>query len=108
MTQRGATLPKPTLAQVADHIDHIKQLIGVKHIGLGGDYDGMPPGPVGLEDVSTYPALFVELLKRGYSDKDIAAIAGNNVLRVMAGAEKVARQLQRVSTPNDQLIDEAG
>lgn len=106
MAIQGANLPRPTLSQVADHIDHIKTLIGVKHIGLGGDYDGMPPGPVGLEDVSTYPALFVELLKRGYSDKDIAAIAGNNVLRVMEGAEKVARQLQRVSTADDRLIDE--
>ena len=83
-------LPRPTLSQVADHIDHIHQLIGINHIGIGGDYDGMPPGPIGLEDVSTYPALFVELLKRGYSDEDIAKIAGNNLLRVMTDVEQYA------------------
>lgn len=105
MMERSVNLPRPTLAQVADHIDHIRALIGVEHIGLGGDYDGMPPGPIGLEDVSTYPALFVELLRRGYSDRDIAAIAGNNVLRVMSDAEKVARKLQRTTTPDDRLIE---
>ena len=98
--------PKPTLSQVADHIDHIKNLIGIEHLGLGGDYDGMPPGPGGLEDVSTYPALFVELLKRGYSDDDVAAIAGENVLRVMAQAEKVAQQLQKERPASDVLLEE--
>ncbi|MGB1685963.1 MAG: membrane dipeptidase [Pseudomonadales bacterium] len=66
----------------------------------------MPPGPVGLEDVSTYPALFVELLKRGYSDADIAKIAGGNMLRVMAEAEAVAQRLQSVRLPADALIEE--
>ncbi len=83
-------LPRPTLSDVADHIDHIRDLIGTAHIGIGGDYDGMPPGPVGLEDVSTYPALFVELLKRGYSDDEIKQIAGLNLLRVMRAAEATA------------------
>jgi membrane dipeptidase len=105
MKERSVNLPRPTLSQVADHIDHIRALIGVEHIGLGGDYDGMPPGPIGLEDVSTYPALFVELLRRGYSDRDIAAIAGDNVLRVMSQAEKVAKKLQKTTTPDDRLID---
>ena len=82
--------PRPTLEQVADHIDHIRDIAGIDHIGIGGDYDGMPPGPIGLEDVSTHPALFVELLRRGYSDDDIARIAGRNILRVMRDAEEIA------------------
>jgi len=85
--------PRPTLEQVADHIDHIRDIAGIDHIGIGGDYDGMPPGPVGLEDVSTYPALFVELLRRGYSDDDIAKIAGRNILRVMRDGEEIAGTL---------------
>jgi membrane dipeptidase len=105
MAQRS-TLPRPTLADVADHIDHIRNLIGIDYIGLGGDYDGMPPGPVGLEDVSTYPALFVELLRRGYSDSDIAKIAGKNVLRVMKDVEKVARKEQSRRLPSNAQIEE--
>jgi membrane dipeptidase len=105
MAQRS-TLPRPTLADVADHIDHIRNLIGIDYIGLGGDYDGMPPGPVGLEDVSTYPALFKELLRRGYSDSDIAKIAGRNVLRVMKDVENVARKEQSKRLPSNALIDE--
>ncbi len=101
-----AALPWPDLTDVADHIDHIRNVIGIDYLGLGGDYDGMPPGPVGLEDVSTYPALFVELLKRGYSDADIAKIAGGNMLRVMAEAEAVAQRLQSVRLPADALIEE--
>lgn len=101
--RRGA-LPRPILTDVADHIDYIKDLIGVDHIGIGGDYDGMPPGPVGLDDVSDYPALFVELLKRGYSESDIAKIAGENVLRAMEAAERVATRQDKLA-PNT-LIDE--
>ncbi len=104
LNARRSRLPRPTLSDVADHIDHIREVIGVEHIGLGGDYDGMPPGPIGLEDVSTYPALLVELLRRGYSDKDIAAIAGSNFLRVMRKAEDVSAQLQKKVTPSEALI----
>lgn len=86
--------PWPTLSQVADHIDHVRQVAGIDHIGLGSDYDGMPPGPVGLEDVSKYPMLFVELLRRGYRDDDLRKIAGRNVLRVMRECERVASRLQ--------------
>ncbi len=100
------TLPRPTLADVADHIDHIRNLIGIDYIGLGGDYDGMPPGPVGLEDVSTYPALLIELLRRGYSDSDIAKIAGRNILRVMQDVETVARKEQARRLPSNAQIDE--
>ena len=104
LNARRSRLPRPTLSDVADHIDHIRKVIGVEYIGLGGDYDGMPPGPIGLEDVSTYPALLVELLRRGYSDKDIAAIAGSNFLRVMRKAEDVSAQLQKKVTPSEALI----
>lgn len=103
---RNNEAPLPVLNDVADHIDHIRNLIGSRHIGLGGDYDGMPPGPVGLEDVSTYPALLEELLRRGYSEKEVAAIAGNNMLRVMEQVELVARRLQKTTPPGDALISE--
>jgi membrane dipeptidase len=91
--------PEVTLYDVADHIDHMVNIAGIDHVGLGADYDGMPPGPVGLEDVSTYPALLKELLIRGYSDKDIAKIAGENILRVMAEAEAVTASLQSLHSP---------
>ena len=82
--------PKATLAQVADHIDHIRKVAGIDHIGIGGDFGGVDELPVGLENVSTYPALFAELVRRGYSKADLAKIAQGNVLRVMRGVEKAA------------------
>ncbi len=82
--------PKSTLAQVADHIDHIRKVAGIDHVGIGGDFGGVDELPVGLENVSTYPALFAELVRRGYSKADLAKIAQGNVLRVMRGAEKAA------------------
>ncbi|MEE3183439.1 MAG: membrane dipeptidase, partial [Pseudomonadota bacterium] len=97
--QQAHPLPRPTLAQVADHIDYIRGVAGIDHIGIGADYDGMPPGPVGLEDVSTYPALLVELLKRGYSDHDIGKIAGGNILRVMRDVELVAERIAEQRLP---------
>lgn len=82
--------PKATLSQVADHIDHIRKVAGIDHIGIGGDFGGVDELPVGLENVSTYPALFAELVRRGYSNADLAKIAQGNVLRVMHGVEKAA------------------
>ena len=87
--------PPATLAQVADHIDHIRQVAGIDYIGIGGDYDGISTVPVGLEDVSTYPMLTAELIRRGYSDEDVLKILGRNVLRVMREAEAVAARLQQ-------------
>ena len=84
--------PKSTLAQVADHIDHVRKVAGIDHIGIGGDFGGVDELPVGLENVSTYPALFAELVRRGYSKTDLAKIAQGNVLRVMRGAEKAAQK----------------
>jgi membrane dipeptidase len=82
--------PVTTLVQVADHIDHIRQTAGVDHVGLGSDFDGIEDAPVGLEGVDRYPALLEELMRRGWTDADIAKLAGENLLRVMAAAEKVA------------------
>jgi membrane dipeptidase len=83
-------VPRATLTQVADHIDHVRRVAGVEHVGLGGDFDGTDDVTVGLEDVSTYPALFAELLRRGWTEADCAALAGGNVLRAMRAAEAFA------------------
>jgi membrane dipeptidase len=85
--------PKATLAMVADHIDHIRKVAGIDHIGLGGDFDGIDSVIEGLEDVSKYPNLTAELLRRGYGDEDIRKILGKNILRVMRKAEGVAKSL---------------
>jgi membrane dipeptidase len=86
-----------TLAMVADHIDHIARVAGVDHVGLGSDFDGVGNSlPEGLTGVDTYPALLAELLRRGWSDADVAKVAGGNVLRVLAAAEAVARNLATV------------
>jgi membrane dipeptidase len=84
---------KATLLDVADHIDHIRQVAGIDHVGIGSDYGGFSNPPPGLEDVSCYPALLAELLKRGYSKDDIKKVAGLNLLRVLRGAEKTAAKL---------------
>jgi membrane dipeptidase len=86
--------PSASMLQVADHIDHIRKVAGIDHIGLGGDFDGITSVPVGLEDVSTYPLLLSELIRRGYSDDDIRKITGRNILRVMRAAEAAAARLQ--------------
>jgi membrane dipeptidase len=83
-------MPQATLAQVADHIEHVRRVAGLEHVGIGGDFDGTPDVTVGLEDVSAYPALFAELLARGWSEPDCAALAGGNLLRVLRDAESVA------------------
>lgn len=82
--------PKSTIADMADHIDHIRKVAGVESIGIGGDFDGMPSGPVGFEDVRGYPLLFAELAKRGYSQAELEMIASRNALRVMRAAEAYA------------------
>jgi membrane dipeptidase len=97
--------PRATLADVANHIDHIRKVAGIDHIGIGGDFDGITSVPVGLEDVSTYPALTAELLKRGYSDADVKKILGLNVLRAMKRAEEVAARLQKQREPSTATIE---
>ena len=104
--ERTGPAPKATLQQVADHIDHIRKVAGIDHIGLGGDFDGISNVVEGLEDVSTYPALTAELLKRGYKDDDIKKILGLNVLRVMRQVEKVAAGLQKTRQPSTATIEQ--
>jgi membrane dipeptidase len=99
--------PATTLAQVADHVDHIRQVAGVDHVGLGSDFDGIGDAPVGLEGVDRYPALLAELMRRGWTDADIAKLAGENLLRVMAAAEKVAVRL-RSARPASSMLFSAG
>lgn len=99
-----AAHPRPvaTLAQWADHIDHIRKLAGIDHVALGGDYDGMEIGPQGAEDVAGYPALFAELARRGWSRVDLEKISSRNIMRVLRNAEAVAasqRGLAPLETP---------
>jgi membrane dipeptidase len=92
-------MPATTLAQVADHVEYIRRIAGVDHVGLGSDFDGIPDAPLGLEGVDRYPALLQELMRRGWSDADIAKLAGENLLRTMAAAEQVSMRLQGGSKP---------
>ena len=87
--------PKTTIGMVADHIEHIRRVAGIDHVGIGGDFDGNDWWPEGLDDVSTYPRLFAELIRRGWSDADLRKLAGENVLRAMEQTERVAARLQR-------------
>ncbi len=104
--QAANPAPRATLAQVADHIDHIRKVAGIDHVGLGGDFDGITSVVQGLEDVSTYPALIAELLRRGYSDADVKKVTSGNILRVMREAEAVAARLQKTSRPSIKTIEQ--
>ena len=97
--------PPATLAMVADHIDHMRQVAGIDHIGIGSDFDGIQSTPAGLEDVSKYPALTAELLRRGYSEGDVQKVLGQNVLRVMRDVERAAAVLQTERPPSTATIE---
>jgi membrane dipeptidase len=92
--------PRATLAQVADHVEHVRKLAGVDHVGLGSDFDGMSAVPIGLEDVSKYPQLLAELARRGWTDEELEKLAGRNLIRVLRAAEDVARELQAERAPS--------
>ncbi len=98
--------PPATLAQVADNIDHLCRVAGVEHVGIGSDFDGGDALPVGLDDVSRFPWLIAELLRRGYREDDVRQIAGGNVLRVMRGAETAAARLKAQRPPSEATIEE--
>ena len=98
--------PRATLAQVADHIEHVRKMAGVDHVGIGSDFDGITSTPVGLEGVEAYPALLAELLRRGWTDAEIKKLAGENVLRVMREVEKVSARLRKERPASDALIKE--
>ncbi|EWT03477.1 membrane dipeptidase [Intrasporangium oryzae NRRL B-24470] len=107
-TTWAKTHPKPdaTIAEVADHVDHVREVAGIDHVGLGGDYDGTDTYPIGLEDVSGYPRLVAELMDRGWSDADLAQLVRDNTLRVMRDVEAVARDLQTTRAPSLRTITE--
>jgi membrane dipeptidase len=100
-----AAHPRPAtdVRLVADHIEHVARIAGHDHVGLGGDYDGIPYTPTGLEGVDAYPQVFAELIRRGWSDADLAKLAGGNLLRAMRGAEAVAVSMRAVPPPMGKL-----
>ncbi len=98
--------PKATIADVVAHVEHAREVAGVDHIGLGGDYDGVDELPVGLEDVSCYPALIEALLALGWSESDCGKLTGGNLLRVMRDAETAAALIQTRRGPSAARIDD--
>jgi membrane dipeptidase len=96
--------PRATLSQVADHIEHIRRVASVNNVGIGSDFDGISETIVGLEDVSTFPALFAELARRGWTEADLRKLAGENALRALARAEQVAARLRRERPPSTATI----
>jgi membrane dipeptidase len=90
----ASQFPTPNYTTIADHIDHAVQVGGVDHVGLGSDFDGIPSGPKGMEDVSKLPDLVRELARRGYSEQDLKKILGGNLLRVMRQVERVSREMR--------------
>jgi membrane dipeptidase len=98
--------PRATLAEVADHVEHVRRVAGVDHVGIGGDYDGMRDVPEGLEDVACCPALIAELLDRGWGEDDCARLSGGNVLRVLREAEAVSRSSSARRGPSTASIED--
>jgi membrane dipeptidase len=96
--------PRASTSQVADHVEHVRDVAGIEHVGIGGDFDGCDDLPDGLEDVAQYPTLFAELLDRGWSEPECRQLAGGNVLRVMRDAEAVATQAQAARLPSRATI----
>ena len=94
------------ISDVANHIEHIRTVAGINHVGIGSDFDGIPTYVEGLEDVSTFPALFMELAGRGWTDQELSKLAGENLLRVMRETEAVAMRLQRERPPSTKTYEE--
>ncbi len=98
--------PRATVEQVADHVEHVRQVAGIDHVGIGSDFDGIESVPLGLESVADYPNLFAELMRRGWSDEDLGKLAGLNVLRVFREAEAVSARLRKERPASDVTIEE--
>ncbi len=98
--------PRATLEQVADHIEHVRQVAGVDHVGIGSDFDGIDTVPEDLEDVSKFPQLFAELIQRGWKDEELKKLAGGNVLRAFRTAEVTAARLRKTRQPSTKSIEE--
>lgn len=101
-SKKGTIALNATLEQVADHIDHIKKVAGIDHVGLGSDYDGVTRLPKGLGDVSKFPDLIAELLKRNYTEEEVKKVVGENLIRAFEKAEEVAKKLQKERPPYDE------
>ncbi len=104
--QRGHPKPEATIEQVVGHLEHVREVAGIDHVGIGGDYDGTDTFPVGLEDVSGYPRLVAALLERSWSLDDVARLVRGNTLRVMRDVEAVSRDLQTSRGPSLRTIAE--
>jgi membrane dipeptidase len=104
--QRANPSPRATVNDVADHIEHVRKVAGVDHVGIGSDYDGITETPEGLPDVSAFPVLFAELSRRGWTDTELRKLAGENVLRAMRQAELVAAKLRRERPPSTATIEQ--
>ena len=104
--QQANPVPVATISDVADHMDHIKRVAGAAHVGMGADFDGITDTVQGLEDVSTYPMLLAELVKRGWTDREIRGVASENVLRVLAQAEAAAKRLRATRGPSLKTIEQ--
>src|SRR6266567_1922548 len=102
----GHPRPAATLAQVADHVDHVREVAGIDHVGIGGDYDGTDQLPDGLQDVSCYPGLIAELLARGWSEADCGQLASGNILRVMHEAQAAAGPISARQAPAQARIED--
>jgi len=97
-------MPRATVADVADHIEHVRRVAGPDHVGIGSDFDGMGAGPDGLGDVSAFPMLFAELVRRGWSDADLRKLAGENLLRTLRAVEHTAQRLRQERPPSTATI----
>jgi membrane dipeptidase len=102
--ERAHPRPEVTISDVADHIEHVRAVAGVDYIGLGSDFDGIPEAPRGLDGVDKYPALLQELARRGWSDADLAKVAGGNLLRVLTRAEEVSARLRATRLPSSATL----
>lgn len=103
--REGRQAPRATMDDVIRHIEHVRDVAGIDHVGLGSDFDGISSVPIGLEDVSTFPALFEELSRRGWSESDLRKLAGENVMRAWHQAEESARRIQRERGPSTATIE---
>ena len=97
---------RASINDVADHIEHVRDIAGIDHVGIGSDFWGMPDMPTGLEDVSGFPRLFAVLIQRGWSDEELRKLAGEKLLRVTRTTEVVAYELQQDFPPSDVTISE--
>ncbi len=97
--------PRPSVADVADHIEHVKKIAGIDHVGIGSDFDGITSTPIGLGGVEGFPVVLAELLRRGWTDAEIKKLAGENLLRALREAETVAKRLQNERPASEATIE---